>query len=122
MSVTIELNEKCDLILNKGCTFSYEFILLDENDAVVDITGKTAKLTIKQSHADQDPVYQCTTTNGGITINGPQGKVTATIPAATTETFTKLKKGVYDVVLINGSVLTRLAEGNLIVSANVTNV
>lgn len=122
MSVLIELNEKADLTLNKGCTFNYEFTLLDKNDVPVNITGMTGKFTIKQSHADTTPIHQCTVSNSQITITGSEGKITVTIPASTTESFTKIKKAVYDLVLINGSVITRLAEGNLIVSANVTNV
>lgn len=121
MTVTIELNDRINLVCNKSTTFTYRFTLRDENDALVDLTGKTAKFTVKQTYEDTAVIHQATVDNSGITMGGAEGWYDVTIPASASKDFIA-GKNVFDTVLISGSVLTRITEGDFIVRANVTDV
>lgn len=61
----------------------------------------------------------CTNENGRITLDGPAGQVTVGVDALTTSGIPANRYS-YDLVLDSGSVITRLLEGQFIVTAAVT--
>lgn len=61
------------------------------------------------------------TINGRITLNGSLGQVTVTLDASTTGAI-KANTYAYDLVLDSGSVVTRILEGNFIVTGAVTTI
>lgn len=83
----------------------------------VDITGYTAELQIKPYPLATSILYDA---SSNITLGGPTGVITITIPAATTGGFTWWA-GVYDLTLtsLNGTVY-RFAQGNVTVSPGVS--
>lgn len=61
----------------------------------------------------------CTTDNGRITLGGNNGQITIDVDALTTSGIVGNRYS-YDLILDSGSVITRLLEGQFIVTAAVT--
>jgi hypothetical protein len=85
----------------------------------MNLTGYTARLQVRSLPSDPDAVLTLTTENGGITITALTGFVAVTATATQT---TAIDEGtyVYDIELVNGSIVTRLAQGQVVVSPEVT--
>lgn len=86
--------------------------------APVDITGYTAEMQMRSTPNSSLPVLTLTTSNG-ITINGPLGEIT--LHATATQTGA-VNEGPYDydLEIYQGSSVTRVVQGQIIVSAQVT--
>lgn len=87
--------------------------------APVDITGYTAKMQMRSYPNSTTAVLTLTTENGGITITGPTGNIA--LHATATETGA-INQGPYDydVEIYQGSNVTRVVQGQIEVSAQVT--
>jgi hypothetical protein len=85
----------------------------------MNLTGYTAKLQVRSLPSDPDAVLTLTTENGGITITPLTGFVAVTATATQTGAIDE-GTYVYDIELVNGSIVTRLAQGQVIVSPEVT--
>jgi hypothetical protein len=85
----------------------------------VDLTGFTARMDIRETLDEVTVIHTLTTENAGITLGGVAGTIDLLIPAATTEGFT-FGNAVYDLELINGTVVTRLLGGAITLSKEVT--
>ena len=111
-----------DLIIDQFATFRSAFRWETKGTGTpVNLTGYTAAMQIRRTHADSTALVSLTSaTNGGLTIVPLEGRVTIEIPAATTSTLTA-GKYVYDLVLTDpASKKKRLVEGVAIVDAGVT--
>lgn len=110
-----------DLTIYQGATFSRTFQWKTGTPAVaVNLTGYTARMQIRRKITDTDVVLSLTTSNGGITItNAAQGTFQIDITATQTEALT-IKAGVYDLEMVSGAVVTRLLQGAISVSPEVT--
>ena len=84
----------------------------------VDLTGATARMTIKDKVGGR-VLHALTTENGSIAIDATGHLITLDISAATTETFA-WKSGVYDLEIVQGVVVTALLAGKVSVSKEVT--
>ena len=106
--------------IEQGATYRPDpFILRDKStQAVLDLTGCTARMQIRNKVSSPDILCELTTGNGGIVING--GSIALFISADDTAEF-NFKLGVYDLELIypNADVV-RLLEGQVSVSYEVT--
>ena len=108
-----------DITAYHGTTFSRVFTWKDENEAAVNLTGYTARMMARTSIDSTSPFITLTTENGGIALGGAAGTITVTMTATETAALA-VQTGVYDLELITGSTVTRLLQGNLIVSREVT--
>lgn len=109
-----------DLTIYNGATFSQQFIWRDSAGALVNLTGFSARMQIRANKAATTFIHELTNLNGGIALGGAAGTINLTIPATTTAGFTA-KKGVYDLELVSGGgVVTRLVEGAVVFSPEVT--
>jgi hypothetical protein len=107
-----------DFTIEQGATFNLLMTYKIDNVAV-NLTGYTARLKARVDVEDTEVILSLTTENGGITLGGALG----TISLAQTATETALLQTgsfVYDLELITGSTVTRLLQGELIISAEVT--
>lgn len=101
-------------------TYTGSGILLDSSlTSVVDLTGYTAKLQIRDSHNSDIVLHECTTENGQISILAPSGSVTINIPATATDTF-DFDRGYYDLEIYKGTIVNRLLEGSVVISKQIT--
>ena len=109
-----------DFTIYQGATFARVITWKDEADALIDLTGYTARMHVRES-VDADTAFiTLTTENGGITLGGAAGSITLSISAATTAALTQTS-GIYDLEMISGGgVVTRLLQGAVIISKEVT--
>lgn len=61
------LNIKAD----KGHTFDPFLLVVDEDNAPIDLTGYGANMQIKEAYTDATPLFNLTVANGGMSIIGP---------------------------------------------------
>lgn len=86
----------------------------------VNLTGFTARLQVRTSVDSATTALELTTANGGITLGGAAGTIALAVSASATAS---LPAGyyVYDLELVApGGGVTRLVEGRVTVSAEVT--
>lgn len=108
------------LTIFQGASLSLPLVWKDSAGVVVNITGYTARLHVRQSIEDVATLLTLTTENGGIVVDGPAGKITLTMTAAATAALT-FTSGVYDLELIAaGGVVSRLLMGKVKVDREVT--
>jgi len=106
-----------DILIEQGATYSQEFVWKDSEGDPVDLTGYTARMKIRQLKTDN--VIVSLTSGSGITL-GNDGSITLFISASSTELL-PLCKGRYDLELVNGGgIVTRLLQGQVTISAEVT--
>ncbi len=110
-----------DITIEQGATFLLNLIWRDSANALVNLTGYTARMQVRQKHTSADPpALNLTTENGGIALGGAAGTVAVRAEAAATAAL-DFKRGVYDLELVDGSgTVTRLIEGNVVVTPEVT--
>lgn len=109
---------KYPLTIEQGATLAQVFTWRDSSDALVNLTGYTARCQVRRTLSDPDTLLSLTTENGGITLGGSAG--TIQLNASATATAALSGKGVYDLELISGSTVTRLIEGTVYFSPEVT--
>lgn len=108
-----------NLICPAGSTFDKTFTYRIAGQ-LVNLTGWTARMQVRQKHTADTKLLDLTTSNGGITLGGAAG--TVAIYATDTQTAA-LPAGVwrYDIELINGSgKVGRFLEGTFTVTPEVT--
>jgi hypothetical protein len=112
---------RLDLTIQKGASFSRTLTYLQASGAPRDLTGYTARMQIKDVYGGT-LLYELTTGNGRITIDGVNGKTTLTLSAVQTAGLT-FASGIYDLELVSPAatpVVTRLVEGTITVTPEVT--
>jgi hypothetical protein len=108
------------ITIEQGSTFSLPLTWKDALGSLVNLTGYTARLYVREEVESPAPFITLTTENGGITLGGAAGTITLLMSATTTAALAQTK-GVYDLELISGSgVVTRLLEGIVVIRKEVT--
>lgn len=113
---------KYNLTCDQAATFNFQFQIQDTdsgNAVPWNLTGYSATMTVRPFVGSETITIQCTTANGMIVLDGPNGRATTTISAATTANFTP-GRYVFDFVFDSGSVVTRVLEGVFVVVGGVT--
>lgn len=93
---------KLDLVIEKGATFIKKIYYKDKNKNVIDLTGYTARMQIRERSSSANYIVELTTANGGIIITTSTGEIKLFISDTDTSAITA-NKGVYDLELIDGS-------------------
>lgn len=109
---------KYNMVCPQGSTFIKQLTYAIDG-VPVNLTGYTAKMQVRESHASPVVIVDLTTENSGITLGGSLGTITLTISAAVTEALVS-KEYVYDLELISGANVYRLVEGKFLVTPEVT--
>ena len=111
---------KKDLIIEQGADFYKHLIYKDSNKIPKILTSYTAKMQIRATHGSKDVLFELSTANSRIVITANDGKIELMIGNTLTSAMT-FTKGVYDLELIDsGGSITRLIEGTITVTKNVT--
>lgn len=109
-----------DILIEQGATFRKTFVWKDSNEDPVDITGYSARMQIRRKLTSTTAEHSATTENDGITLGQTAGTIAVEIPAEDTAAF-EFTKGVYDLELVDPQgVVTRLVQGGVEVSKEVT--
>jgi len=115
---------KYNFIIEQGTTFTLELQYKDSNSAPVDLTGYTGRMQIRPTIGS--PTSYLTLSSSiqadgtGITFSTPtSGTINLYISAISSSQLTFVQ-GVYDLEIATGSAVTRLIQGNVQLSKEVT--
>lgn len=110
-----------DLVIEQGSTYSQSVQWKTGSPAAaVNLTNYTARMQLRSSVTASTAALSLTTENGRISITANTGTVTLSISATDTAALTA-GRYVYDLELVSsGGQVTRLMEGVVTVSAEVT--
>jgi len=109
-----------DITIEQGATFVLNLVWRDANDALINISGYTARMQVRATHRSEVKLLDFTTENGAITLGGALGTI-AVVGLATLTDDVPARPAVYDLELISPSgVVTRLIEGYATVTPEVT--
>jgi hypothetical protein len=112
------VSAKYNIICEQATTFVFQFNI-KTGSTPWNITNYAATMTVRPFLGANTTLLVATTENGEITLDGPNGTVTVNLSATVTGGITA-GRFVYDLVLDSGSVVTRVLEGQFIVTAAVT--
>ena len=112
------MSAKYNLTLDQATTFNFQFQIKNDSNPW-DLTNYTATMTVRPFVGASTTTLVASTTNGYITLDGLNGRVTVTVPASVTEPIA-VGRYSYDLVLDSGTVVTRILEGKLAVTGAVT--
>ena len=119
MNATCDCCNDYDLCIPQGATFSRVIIWKADGDEV-NLTGFTARAQIRPSAASATTTLSLTTENTRIALGGTAGTITLSISYTYTAAIAA-GRYVYDLELVSaGGIVTRLLQGVVTVSANVT--
>jgi hypothetical protein len=108
-----------DMLIEQGATFYLPIDYLDSTNQPVDLTLYTARLQARRIPVGDEIMLEMTTENGRIELGGVDGTI---FLSYTAEDATFLEPGeyLYDLELVSGESVTRLIEGRLTISPEVT--
>lgn len=111
---------KYDFTIEQGTTVTKPFVWKSGEGLPVDITGYTARMQVRRSVSSADVLLEASTDNNRIQIDGTEGRLTLVLSATVTSAI-NWTLGVYDIELRdNDGVVTRLVQGSITVSKEVT--
>jgi len=108
-----------NMTIDQGATLSQQWTYKDSNDALIDLTGYTARMQVRATVDAASTILDLTTENGGVTLGGAAGTVDLAI-TATASAAVAAGQYVYDFELVNGATVERLLMGKFTVRAEVT--
>lgn len=109
-----------DFYIEQGATFTKTVTWKDSNGSPINLTGYTARMQFRPSVNSSTVLASATTENGKIVLGGGDGTIAITFSATDTAAFGFIS-AVYDLELASsGGFVTRLLEGGVEVSKEVT--
>jgi len=111
---------KLNLTIFQGATFAKVLTWqVGSPPTAVNLTGYTARMMVRATVDATAVLLTLTTENGGITLGGSAGTITLAITATATAALS-FDTAVYDIELISGATVTRIVNGNIKLSLEVT--
>ena len=123
---------KYSFVIEQGSTVDFEIIYKDSSNNPVDLTGYSGKMMIRSNYADQNPTTYAILSSSlaadgtGLDFSGSNGSTPPTsgsidiyISAVSSSNFT-FNTARYDLEITSGSIVTRLLEGQISLSQEVT--
>ena len=106
--------------VDQNTTFTFTVVYKDNEDNPIDLTGCSAKMQVRDTKGGTKLAFSLTSPIGGITIDGPNGKITVKItPTQTNKLF--YPKSAYDLMLTDSNLnKIKLLEGFMTLSRSVT--
>ena len=106
-----------NMVVPQATTFQFASII-KEDSTPWDLTGYIGIMTVRPFLGSTTTTLVASTANGKMTLGGASGTITVDLSAV--DTALKAEPYVYDLMLDSGSVITRVLEGQFIVTAGVT--
>jgi hypothetical protein len=111
---------KYDLTIEQGVSLNLSMFLKNPDNSVMDLSGYTARMHIRQYVFDTSFLIELTTENGRIVFSIVNGSLTLRLTASETAILS-VKRAVYDLELVHSSGnVIRLIEGTVNISTEVT--
>lgn len=123
---------KYSLLIEQGATLNLELTYKDSNNNPIDLTGYSGKMQIKPDYADNTNTTYLTLSSSlqgdgtGISFSGSNNALPPTSGAigiyisAASSSALQFSSASYDLEITSGSVVTRLLQGPVFVSKQVT--
>ena len=108
---------KLNILIEAGATFSKVITVNATAGSALNLTGKTLRGSVRYKVQDAQAAAQFTFTLANQSTN--PGQATWILSATDTALLTQ-SRAVYDVELVDGATVTRLLEGEVFISLNVT--
>lgn len=106
----------------QGTDLTVPFILSDSTGSLIDLTGFSAAMQLRVQANALAAIDTLTTENERITITPAEGKISCVFPHENTATY-PARTLVYDLEITSpGDEITRVVQGTITVSAEVTRV
>ena len=106
--------------IDQGAQYTTQIILADSIGNPIDLTGYTAAMQLREQAASPNPSsLNLTSSNGGITITPLAGEMDILMTTAQTGAL-DARFYVYDLEITLSGVATRIIQGQITVSAQVT--
>lgn len=105
---------KANLVIDQGSSYSVTLDLTDENGDVIDLSNYTANSQIRKWYTSSNPAATFSTT-----VNASSGELTLSLSANQTSNLVA-GRYVYDVELNSGGIISRIVEGIITVTPQVT--
>ena len=106
-----------NMVVPQATTFQFASVI-KEDSTPWDLTGYIGIMTVRPFLGSTTTTLVASTANGKMTLGGTSGTITVDLSAV--DTAIKAEPYVYDLMLDSGSVITRVLEGQFIVTAGVT--
>jgi hypothetical protein len=116
---------KYSLLIEQGATLNLSLSYKDSAGSLINLTGYSGKMQIKSDYADNSPTTYLTLSSSlqpdgtGIVMGGVSGTIGIYISATTSSALT-FSSASYDLEIASGSFVTRLIQGPVFVSKEVT--
>lgn len=105
---------KANLVIDQGTTFSADLALTDDNGDVLNMFGYTANSQMRKWYTSSNPSATFVTS-----INVDTGTISLSLDSSNTSSLVA-GRYVYDVEIDNGTVVSRIVEGIVTVTPQVT--
>lgn len=108
-----------DISADQGTDYAVTFTYRDSNNALVNLTGATARMQVRRFVESTNP-FLTMTNDSGITLGGAAGTIALLISAAS---LSAIPAGTYkyDIEIVtSGSVVVKLIAGSFILNGEVT--
>jgi hypothetical protein len=105
---------KANLVIDQGSTFSVDLTLQDENGDPLNLLGYTANSQMRKWYTSINPAATFSTN-----VNTISGVITLSLDSSNTSGLVA-GRYVYDVEIDNGSTISRVVEGIVTVTPQVT--
>jgi len=106
--------------IDQGAQYTTQIIWADSSGNPIDLTGYTAAMQLREQAASPNPsALNLTSSNGGITITPLAGEMDILMTTAQTGAL-DARFYVYDLEIALSGVVTRIIQGQITVSAQVT--
>lgn len=123
---------KYSFVLEQGATTNFEIQYKDANGSAINLSGYSGKMQIKSDYADNNPTTYITLSSSlkadgtGLNFSGSNGSTPTQsgsigiyISAASSSLLT-FDTAKYDLEIVSGSTVSRLLEGNIKLSKQIT--
>jgi hypothetical protein len=123
---------KYSFVIEQGTTVNFEIQYKDSNNAPVNLTGYSGKMMIRSGYADANPTTYAILSSSlavdgtGLNFSGSNGStppasgsIGVVISAVSSSNFT-FNTALYDLEIVSGSIITRILEGQVSISKEVT--
>ena len=109
-----------NILVDQGSTYTLAVTYKDSSGTAINLTGYTAAMQLRENYDSATAVLSLSSPSSGIVITGASGLVTITMSATQTAALSA-DTFLYDLEIASpASVKTRLIQGVVVVSAEVT--
>ena len=116
--MTVTLPYKKNLTIYKGASFQHRFLWVTPDEVPVNLTGYSARMQIREDY-DSPVTLELTTENNRLVVGNKNGNVDLLVTASETTALT-IDNGIYDLELVNGEEVIKLALGKVKIVPEVT--